>query len=55
MPPDVCAVESFSVVLMLYREEKLARMEFFELKELDTALAHFDELRAAPAEETKSE
>jgi hypothetical protein len=32
------------VVLMLSREEKLARIELFELEHLDAALARFEEL-----------
>jgi hypothetical protein len=38
------AVESLYVLLMLYRDEKIARFEVFELEQLDVALARFEEL-----------
>jgi hypothetical protein len=37
-------VESFFVSLLLYEEEKLARSEMFEIEQIDTALARFEEL-----------
>jgi hypothetical protein len=38
------AVESFFVALIFYRDGKLARMEMFEVEQLDAAVARFEEL-----------
>ncbi|MFT5441434.1 MAG: hypothetical protein ACI8W3_000475 [Myxococcota bacterium] len=38
--------DSIFLVIHLYRDGKLARMKYFELKHLDAALARFEELSA---------
>lgn len=43
-------VESIFLVIQLYRDEKLARMEFFELEHQGDALARFEELVSASAD-----
>jgi hypothetical protein len=42
-------VESLFVLLVIYGEEKLARLESFELDQLDAALARFEELTGEPS------
>ena len=40
--------EVLYVALMLQRGDKIARIEFFELEDLDAALARFEEFSATP-------
>jgi hypothetical protein len=44
------AVESFLAVILLYREGKISRLEFFEIEQLDEAVARFEELTGEHAD-----